>query len=414
MLGRTALRRTTTALARTLVILVAASGAAVGGSLATVNPVAAAGPKVVVVVGPTNGMTSTYISRAKVIAAQARSLGASVTEIYTPHATWSRVSAAAQGAKLFVYLGHGSGWPSPYTYDAAKVDGMGLNPVDGTGTTSPVKYYGESLIASTIRFAPGAVVLLNHLCYASGSSEPGRAEPGWTVATQRVDNYAAGFISAGAGAVIADAYTDVSYEVKAILAGRNMLTTWRSNPFYNHHERASASTRHAGYTNYLDPEGEASTFYRAITTKPTFTSGTQAAAGPAPMRAKTTVAVIVRSKPSEKATAVVSVAKGTTLTVTAKLATDSKGRTWAPVKTSSGKTGYVGAWLVDFSGTSVTTVDVILRKSASLTATKVETVLAGKRVTIVDTARDSSLRVWLGVKTPSGHIGWLAAWLVRP
>src|SRR4051812_19331294 len=292
MLGRTAFRRTTTTLARTLVILVAASSAAVGGSLATVNPVAAAGPRVVVVVGPTNGMTSTYISRAKVIAAQARSLGASVTEIYTPRATWARVSAAAQGAKLFVYLGHGSGWPSPYTFDASKVDGMGLNPVDGTGTTSPVKYYGESLIASTIRFAPGAVVLLNHLCYASGSSEPGRAEPGWTVATQRVDNYAAGFISAGAGAVIADAYTDVSFEVKAILAGRNMLATWRDNPFYNHHERASASKRHAGYTNYLDPEGEASTFYRAITTKPTFTSATQAAA-PAPMRATTTVASIV-------------------------------------------------------------------------------------------------------------------------
>src|SRR3954452_18349365 len=250
--------------ARTALLIVAAATAAVAGSFVSATPVAAAGPKVVIVVGPTNGATATYLARAKVIAAQARTLGASVTEIYTPRATWARVSAAAQGAKLFVYLGHGSGYPSPYTFDKSKVDGMGLNPVDGTGTTSPVKYYGESLIASTIRLAPGAVVLLNHLCYASGSSEPGNAEPSWTVAKQRVDNYAAGFISAGAGAVIADAYTDVSFEVKAILQGRNMLATWRDNPFYNGHERASASARHAGFTNYLDPEGTASTFYRAI------------------------------------------------------------------------------------------------------------------------------------------------------
>src|SRR6185437_10434093 len=130
-------------------------------------------------------------------AAQARSLGASVTEIYTPRATWARVSAAAQGAKLFVYLGHGSGYPSVYGWDPAKRDGMGLNPVDGVGTTSPVKYYGESMIGSTIRFAPNAVVLLNHLCYASGSAEPGMAQPTWTVARQRVDNYATGFIGAG-------------------------------------------------------------------------------------------------------------------------------------------------------------------------------------------------------------------------
>ncbi|HKG57560.1 MAG TPA: SH3 domain-containing protein [Candidatus Limnocylindrales bacterium] len=398
---------------RAVLLLVVAFAAVAGGSLARPATVSAAGPKVVVVVGPTNGMTSTYISRAKVIAAQARSLGASVTEIYTPRATWARVSAAAQGAKLFVYLGHGSGYPSPYTFDKSKVDGMGLNPVDGTGTTTPVKYYGESLIGSTIRFAPRAVVLLNHLCYASGSSEPGRTEPSWTVAKQRVDNYAAGFIAAGAGAVIADAYTDVSYEVRAILQGRNMLSAWRANPFYNHHERSFASVRHAGYTNYLDPDNTSSTFYRAITTKPTFTTATTMTA-PAPMRGTTLTAAILRSKPSESASTVTTLAKGTVLTVTAKLATDSKGRTWAPVRTSSGKTGYVAAWLLKFSGTTVASVDVILRKMPSLTATKIELVKAGTRVTIGDTVKDGSLRVWLGVKTPSGHIGWLAAWLMRP
>jgi hypothetical protein len=394
---------------RALVLIVAAAGIALTSSFGNPTPVAAAGPKVVIVVGPTNGATATYLARAKVIAAQARSLGASVTEVYTPKATWARVSAAAQGAKLFVYLGHGSGSPSPYTFDPSKSDGLGLNPTLDSGTTSPVKYYGEALIASTIRFAPGAVVLLSHLCYASGSGEPGMVQPTWTVARQRVDNYAAGFIGAGAGAVIADAYVDVAYEVRAILAGGNMLATWRSNPMYKGHERSFGSVRRPGFTNYLDPDGTSSNFYRAITTKPGFTNAT-----PAPLAARTSVAAKLRTKPSETAPVRTTIRKGTGLIVLGQILSDSKGRTWAPVKLPSGQIGYVAAWLLNFTGTAVTSTDVVLRSSASLTAKKVETIATGQRVTVIGTAKDGAFRVWLNVKTSSGRTGWVAAWLMRP
>lgn len=410
MLSRAAISRSGLGAARMLVLAAAASGLAIGGSFVAAAPVAASGPKVVVVVGPTNGATATYISRAKAIASQARSLGASVTEIYTPKATWSRVSAAAQGAKLFVYLGHGSGYPSPYGFDKSKADGMGLNPYLDSGTTTPVKYYGESLIASTIRLAPGGVVLLNHLCYASGSGEPGMAQPSWSVARQRVDNYAAGFIGAGAGAVIADAYTDVRYEVRAILTGKNMLSAWRTNPNYNGHERSFASVRRPGFTNYLDPEGTSSTFYRAITTKSNFTTAT----APAALRATTSVASKLRAKASETSSAVTTLARGTVLTVRGRLVSDSKGRTWAPVRTSTGKTGYVAAWLLQFGGSAVPVTSVILRGSASLTGARIETVAAGKRVTVLKSTKDGKYRVWLDVKTSTGHTGWMAAWLMRP
>ena len=43
-----------------------------------------------------------------------RSYGAAVIELYSPYATWSKVKAAAQGANLLIYLGHGNGYPSPY------------------------------------------------------------------------------------------------------------------------------------------------------------------------------------------------------------------------------------------------------------------------------------------------------------
>ena len=415
MSARTFVRFPYSLAVRALVMVLLATAVAVAGTFVRPLPAAAAGPKVVVVVGPTHSATAAYITHGKAIAAQARSLGASVTEIYTPRATWARVSAAAQGAKLFVYLGHGSGYPSPYGWDPAKRDGMGLNPVDGVGTTSPVKYYGESLIASTIRFAPNAVVLLNHLCYASGSGEPGMAEPSWAVARQRVDNYAAGFIGAGAGAVIATAYRDVSYDVRAVLTGQNMLAAWRANPAYQGHERSFNSVRRVGFVNYLDPDNASSTFYRALTTKAAFTSASPApAAKPAPFVATTTVAARLRTKPYETSGTVVILSKGTRVTVAARLVSDSKGRTWAPVRTSSGKTGYVAAWLLQFGGTAAAATDVILRSSPYLTARKLETLRAGTRVTVLGRTIDRAYRVWLKVRAPSGQTGVVAAWLMRP
>jgi SH3 domain-containing protein len=410
MLGHTTLGRATLSRARTLALIGAAAAAAATGSFIVAAPVAAAGPKVVIVVGPTNSATATYLSRAKTIAAQARSLGASVTEIYTPRATWARVSAAAQGAKLFVYLGHGSGYPSPYRNSSLSANGMGLNPTLDSGTNSPVKYYGEALIASTIKFAPRAVVLLNHLCYASGSGEPGMAQPSWTVAKERVDNYARGFLRAGAGAVIADAYRDVTYEVRAILTGRNILNAWRADPNYNHHERSFAASR-TGYRNYLDPDGTSSNFYRAVTTTPGFTTATPAAS--AALKGTTTTSAKLRTKSSESASAVTTISKGATVAVTGHLVRDSKGRTWAPVKTSSGKTGYVAAWLLRFSGTAVPTTNLVLRSSPSLTGGRILTVKSGTRVAVVGSRKDSGYRVWLNVKS-GGKTGWIAAWLTRP
>ncbi|HEU4572030.1 MAG TPA: SH3 domain-containing protein [Candidatus Limnocylindrales bacterium] len=411
MLGRRAAQGAAAA-ARITALAAIAAGAAISGSFATATPVAASGPKVVIVVGPTNGATSTYITRAKGIADTARSIGASVTEIYTPHATWARVSAAAQGAKLFVYLGHGSGYPSPYGFHPTSTDGMGLNPYDGSGTTSPVKYYGESLIASTINLAPGGVVFLNHLCYASGSGEPGMAEPSWDVARQRVDNYAAGFLGTGAGAVVADAYTNVTYEIKAAIRSGSggMLAAWRSDPNYNGHERSFASTRTSGFRNYLDPSYANSVFYRAITVRPP-TVNTQAVA---PLAARTLVSAMLRTKPSETASAVMTLAQGVNLQVTGRLVVDAKFRTWAPVKTSSGKTGYVAAWLLNLTGTAVPVTSVNVRTSPSETAGIVTTVPSGQRVSVLRSTKDSKLRVWLNVRTASGKTGWMAGWLMRP
>ena len=155
-------------------------------SAVTPAPAAAAtatGMKVVIVVGPVGGSTSNYIYNAKRLRQQARSYGATVTEIYSPNATWSKVKSAAQGANVLIYLGHGNGYPSPYgAFSAYTKDGHGpqrARPARATATTSIT---ASTTSTTYIQLAPNAVVILNRLCYASGNSEPGSRQPDQVVA----------------------------------------------------------------------------------------------------------------------------------------------------------------------------------------------------------------------------------------
>jgi hypothetical protein len=192
------------------------------GSMAIPQEARAAGIKVVVVVGPAGSSTAEYRTSARRYASLARSYGASVIEIYSPYATWSRVKPALQGAKLLIYLGHGNGYPSPYgAFQRYTKDGLGLNATSGNGNSN-TKYYGEYYIDRDIHMAPNAVVILNRLCYASGNSEWGSANPTKATAIKRVDNYGAGFLRAGAKMVFAEAINSASYQVDRLF--RSNLT----------------------------------------------------------------------------------------------------------------------------------------------------------------------------------------------
>ena len=161
------------------------------GVFAPAASAATGGPKVVIIVGATHGATAGVPRRdADEAYAEAIKYTSNVVKVYSPNATWSKVKAAVKGASIVIYFGHGNGWPSPYTYDPKYTtkDGFGLNATAGNGDYNN-KYYGEPYV-STLDLAPNAVVLLHHLCYASGNSEPGNAAPSVTTARKRVDNYA--------------------------------------------------------------------------------------------------------------------------------------------------------------------------------------------------------------------------------
>ena len=137
---------------------------------------AAYAPRVVIVVGPAGGSTSDYLSHAtptrgrRVPTGPRRPRSTPRTRRCPagerrpgrerPHLPRPR-QRLTQRVRTVADPDEGRPRPDPY---------------DGSGNIS-VNYYGEPAVQSSIRLAPGAVVLLNRLCYALGAAEPGMAEP---------------------------------------------------------------------------------------------------------------------------------------------------------------------------------------------------------------------------------------------
>ncbi len=226
--------------------------------------------KVVIIVGATGSATSSYRSTGDSAYAEAIKWSSNVIKVYSPNATWAAAKAALQGASVVVYLGHGNGWPSPYTYDPkfTTKDGFGLNATAGNGDSN-VKYYGEPSLASEIHLAPNAVVLLNHLCYASGNSEPGNAAPTLSVAMQRADNYAQGFLKAGARSIIAEGHGTINDMIRDLFnSHQTVLEMWRNQSNYHGNEFSFTSMRSPAYMDFMDPDTSSGGYYRSLVGNP--------------------------------------------------------------------------------------------------------------------------------------------------
>ena len=250
-----------------VVALVALLGGFPPGDSVPQAAAAVSSAKVVIVVGATHGVTATYRTRADAAYAEAIKHTSNVVKVYSPNATWANVKAALQGASVVIYMGHGNGFPSPYrtTPWAYSQNGFGLNSSAGNGDYNNV-YYGEHYIANEVRLAPNAVVLLHHLCYAAGNGEPGHAEPSVSVAKQRADNYAAGFLAAGAKAVIADGHMGPAHYLNALFTTNKTIDElWRGAPNANGNTFSFASLRSPGQTVQMDPKTPTSGFLRAVT-----------------------------------------------------------------------------------------------------------------------------------------------------
>ena len=163
----------------------------------------AAAPKVAIIVGPTGITDSHYQPWAEDLADTARAAGASVDLRYCP--TPAQAKAAANGASIVVYFGHGNGFPNPYssTENPLSVNGWGLrDPAKSwSGSScgdSVLRYYGESYLTGAASgygwtgggITPSAnfVMVYSNACYAPGAGES-RPAPAESVAVSRVANY---------------------------------------------------------------------------------------------------------------------------------------------------------------------------------------------------------------------------------
>jgi parallel beta-helix repeat protein len=227
---------------------------------------AASGPKVAIIVGPNGSKTAENRDRANAAAAEALKYTSNVVKVYSPNATWSRVMSAISGASIVVYYGRGKGYPSPYgsTLRTSTEDGFGLNPVAGQGNET-TRYYGEAYIRK-IALAPNALVLLHPRAYAPGASEPGRAEPSLSTARKRVDNYGAGFLAKGAGAVIAETnkYVAVWYIRRVFTQDATVMAVWKASPTRHGHVSGFVSSRTSGAVGRTDPVHASSGYTRSV------------------------------------------------------------------------------------------------------------------------------------------------------
>jgi flagellar hook assembly protein FlgD len=239
--------------------------------------------KAVIVVGPTHSLTNRFLGYGRAMADAAEAQGMEVKRLFHPYATKKRVKKHAQGANLFIYVGHGNGWPSPFPpFQEVTKNGLGLNPNSGERSTSNVKYSGADWLRENIAFSPNAVVILSHLSYASGNASSGMPIPSRATAVERIDNFANGFLAIGArvvfalgwqpGADVIDALNQENATMDRIFmtryrTGVSPLNGWiGTNPGYYE------SVRTPGADIHIDPSSSAG-YLRGLSGELDFSTG---------------------------------------------------------------------------------------------------------------------------------------------
>jgi rare lipoprotein A len=359
---------------------------------------AASSAKVAIIVGPAGSSTAAYRSDADLAATEALKYTSNVVKVYSPNATWDAVKGALAGASIVIYMGHGSGFPSPHstTLQADRQDGFGVNPHAG-GDDATTEYRGEQYLFNEIRLAPNAVVILGHLCYASGSSEPGYAAPTAIEAQQRVDNYAAGFFAAGARAVFAEAYNGAAagYVRGLFTAHTTVGAIWASSSHRQGNASSFESTRTPGMIATTDPETGTGRYWRSL-------------AGDQTLSTDVVVGFSADPAGTPAATPVPTPAPSPVTATPAPSPAPSTSPTASPAQTAN-----AGSAPVPVIGSVRWTTTSVNVRGHPTTASKRLFVLAPSTpVRIVRQATDIAKRTWYLVRVQS-RLGWLAGWLTR-
>lgn len=157
--------------------------------------------KAVAIVGDVGENTPAYKQDMDQAVAALQNHGVSVDKFYYGERsfTWADIVTAATGAHFLLYMGHGVWWNGPCTQPTL-VGGFYLG---------PGQFVHPDQIRSDLngRMAPGAVVILSHVCFSAGQTacDPS-GTPSQDEAARRVQMYAAPFVDIGQKAYFANNY----------------------------------------------------------------------------------------------------------------------------------------------------------------------------------------------------------------
>jgi hypothetical protein len=143
--------------------------------------------KAILIVGPIEDNTEEQIENFKEVAKFLRKEGLTVYEFYDPDANWDEIKIASEGANFFIYSGHG-------TETSSGVGGLVL---------SEYEHAEVGTIISELKLNKNALVFMQSVCLAAGSSAGDDKDIGVNLALSRIEASANPFIKSGCGAYIA-------------------------------------------------------------------------------------------------------------------------------------------------------------------------------------------------------------------
>lgn len=157
--------------------------------------------KAVAIVGEVGNATPNYKQDMDRAVAALQSRGVVVEKFYYGDRsfTWADIVTAATGAHFLLYMGHGVWWSGPCTQPTL-VGGFYLG---------PNQFVHPNQIRADLngRMAPGAVVILSHVCFSAGQTACDPQDyPSQDEAARRVQMYAAPFVDIGLKAYFANNY----------------------------------------------------------------------------------------------------------------------------------------------------------------------------------------------------------------
>jgi hypothetical protein len=216
--------------------------------------------KAVLLVGPIDGDDGDWTTAEKqnmdLAAAELEANGVQVIKFYTPNNDWEQIKAAAAGAHLVFYRGHGVYW-SPFPHPT--VGGLALKD----------RFVSSDDIRDDLHLAPNAIVML-YGCFTAGSSGVEDDLIDSAEAQRRVAQYSHPFIDAGVAGYYANWYGDAfQMFVRYLFQGMTLGEAYEAySDFSSDTVERYVHPDHPDLAMWLDKDLENTTYNNAFVGRP--------------------------------------------------------------------------------------------------------------------------------------------------